>query len=249
LHLLYVDESGDPRGWKVQSHFVLAAVAVQEDHTFDLIRRMDIIQKKYFPSVHIPIPFHAVEIREGKGHFDKMAPEDRENLLLDICNLIGRQRFPRLVTFATVLHISVLRTQDEALDRTVADLTNRFNIFLNRLRTKGHPSKGLLIIDQAHQERYRDLIHEYQSKGSKYGYLGHIIDIPYFAGLSDTRLLQLADVCAYSVYRCYERNDSKYFDAIFPSFDKVAPSEGPDGLKHFTEEECTCVACDWHRNR
>jgi hypothetical protein len=248
MHLLYVDESGDPKGWKVQSHFVLGAVSVHEGQILKFTKQMDEIQHKYFPSIHIPIPLHATEIHEGKGHFDRLPPKTREQLLLNICDLIGKQKFPNLVSFATAVHISTLSSEKEALEMAVEDLTNRFNIFLKRLYSKGLPGKGLLIIDQAHTERYRELIAKFQ-KRSKYGSLSNIIDIPYFAGRGDTRLLQLADVCAYSVFRYYERNDSKYFDKIFPSFDKVAPQGGPDGLKHFIGEECSCVACKWHNSR
>ena len=249
MHLLYVDESGDPRGWKVQRHFVLGAIAVHEDQIQKLTKEMDDIQKKYFPLIHISIPLHATDIHEGKGHFDNFTREKREELLLDICRLIGKQTFPRFVSFATAVHISALQSEKEALDMVIEDLTNRFNIFLNRLRSKGLPSKGLPIIDQAHQERYRELIALYQKRGSRYGYLGHFIDIPYFATARDTRMLQLADVCAYSVFRYYEKNDHKFFDTLFPSFDKVAPDGGPDGLKHLTEEDCSCVACKWHKHR
>ncbi|MCX6649441.1 MAG: DUF3800 domain-containing protein [Candidatus Bathyarchaeota archaeon] len=248
MHLLYVDESGDPNGWKNQSHFVLGAIAVHEGQILRLTRKMNEIQQKYFSSIRIPLDLHATNIQGARGHFDHLPPEKREQLLLDICDWIGKQKFPNLVSFATAIHISALSSEKEALEIAVEDLTSRFNIFLKRLYSKKLPGKGLLIIDQAHQERYRELIAEYQ-KGSKYGYLGNIVDIPYFAGAHDTRLLQLADACAYSVFRFYEKDDHRYFDKIFPSFDKVAPQEGPDGLKHFTNEECTCVACVWHNNR
>lgn len=240
-----MDESGDPNGWKNQSHFVLGAVAVHEGQIPKLTKQMDEIQHRYFPSISIPIPLHATDIHEAKGRFDHLPSEKREQLLLDICGLIGKQKFPNFVSFATAVHISALSSEREALEKAVEDLTSRFNIFMKRLYSKDLPGKGLLIIDQAHQERYRELIAEYQ-KGSRYGRLGNIVDIPYFAGAHDTRLLQLADACAYSVFRNYERHDNKYFDKIFPSFDKVTPRGGPDGLKHFINEDCSCVACRWH---
>ncbi len=248
MHLLYIDESGDPNGWSNQTHFVLGAVAIHEGQIQRLTKEMDIIQKRYFPSIKIRIPLHAVDIHQAKSHFDHMPPENREKLLNDICDLIGRQTFPNLVSFSTCIHISALRTPKEALEKTVEDLTSRFNIFMKRLYSKDLRGKGLLIIDQAHQERYRELIAEFQSIGSKYGKMTNIVDIPYFAGARDTRMLELADVCAYSVFRYYERKDSKYFDRIFPSFDKKSLRGGPEGLKHFIDEECSCIACNWHNS-
>lgn len=192
---------------------------------------------------------HAVDVHQGKGHFDDMPSVTRKQLLLDISDLIGRQKFPNLVSFSTCIHISALRTQKEALEKAVEDLTSRFNIFMKRLYSKDLRGKGLLIIDQAHQARYRELIAEFQSVGSKYGKMTNIVDIPYFAGAQDTRMLEIADVCAYSVFRLYERKDHEYFDKLYPSFDKTSLRGGPEGLKHFTDEECNCIACTWHNTK
>jgi hypothetical protein len=116
---------------------------------------------------------------------------------------------------------------------------------LLRLAQNGRPEKGLLIIDRAHEEHYRRFISEFQKSGTQYGYLGNIIDIPYFAGLPHTRMLQMADLCAYATYRRYENGDHSLFDVIVDKFDHRIPKK-PDGLKHFTtDKRCSCEACCW----
>ncbi|MHB1867448.1 MAG: helix-turn-helix domain-containing protein [Nitrososphaerales archaeon] len=78
------------------------------------------------------------------------------------------------------------------------DDRSRFNIMLVRQFNYGAPNKGLMIVDQAHEDQYRKLVAGFQTKGSKYGLLTHIVDIPYFATRKDTRMLQLADFCGVS---------------------------------------------------
>lgn len=119
------------------------------------------------------------------------------------------------------------------------------NTFLLRQHKAGRTSKGLLIIDQAHQERYRELLREFQISGTKHGYLGNVIDIPYFAGAQDTRMLQLADHCAYATFRYYEYDDLSHFTKVLPRFDKRGFGLPPDGLKHITRLPCNYAACAW----
>jgi hypothetical protein len=70
MYLLYLDESGTPNGWKVQNHFVLGGIAVHEGQTRILEERLDAIQKNHFPEIHVPLSFHATEIRQERAATD-----------------------------------------------------------------------------------------------------------------------------------------------------------------------------------
>lgn len=119
-------------------------------------------------------------------------------------------------------------------------------MFLTRLYKVDRPNKGLLLMDQSREKRYRELFADFKKQGTQFqAYLGNIIDIPYFAGRRDTRMMQLADFCAFAVFRYYERHDDLYFRMILPRFDRRAPQDPPDGLKHLTREPCSCKACEW----
>lgn len=245
MHLLYLDESGEPNSWQVQKHFVLGGVAIFEGEIYGLTEELNAIQNKYFPGITIPITFHATEIRNGKGHFRKFTPEIREQILADVYNVIRNTRFPSLIAFATALNISAVQNTMQVRRDTLEDICQRFNTFLRRQFKKGHPAKGLLIIDRNRAEQYRQLIADFQRSGTKYGYLGNIVDIPYFARCHETRMLQLADFCAYAVFRNYEREDTTYLDIIQPRFDRRHKNHPPDGLKHITKASCNCLACSW----
>ena len=245
MYLLYLDESGDPNHFVLgQNHFVLGGVAIHEGQIFALSKSLDAIQNRYFPSISIPINFHATEIRGGSGRYREFLPKIREQILKDIYDIIKNARFPNLIAFATVINVDVLQDASQARPSTLEDVCIRFNTFVMRQYKHGLPNKGLLIIDRNRAEEYRKLLRNYQEAGTRYGYLGNIVDIPYFARCHETRMLQLADFCAYAVFRYYERNDDRYLKQILPRFDRRRINQ-PDGLKHIIKAPCKCIACSW----
>ncbi|MBI4556858.1 MAG: DUF3800 domain-containing protein [Candidatus Hydrogenedentes bacterium] len=246
MYVMYIDESGTPDGWSGgQNHFVLGGVAMHEGEIRTFSQRLDEIQKAYFPDIAVPLAFHAFEISSGKGRFRELTPETRTKLLGDIYGLFRQTAFPYLIAFATAVHVSVVRDPKQVLHDAFQDICQRFNTFLVRQFNRGHKDKGVLIIDQAHEEHYRSLLADFQKRGTDYGYIGNIVDIPYFAGLRDTRLLQFADFCAYAMFRRYERSDVGGFGAVLPRIDRRRPGGPPEGLKHMTMRACTCEACSW----
>jgi hypothetical protein len=247
LYLLYLDESGDPGAWTTgaQNHFVIGGVAVHEGKIREYSEKLDAIQAKFFPKIQVPIAFHASEIRNGKDRFRELSPADRAVLLDDLYEVLHQARFPNLIAFATVMHISAVQNSDQVLHDTFEDVCQRFNTFLVRQYKAGFIDKGLLIIDQAHQDRYRHLVADFHEHGTAYGYLGNIVDIPYFSGRRDTRMLQIADLCASAVYQHYEHRDSGCFRKMYICLDRRARGKPAEGLKHLTRVPCTCEACSW----
>ena len=163
MYLLYVDESGDPNGWDNQKNFVLAAVAVHEGQVSPLTKALDAIQAKYFPEVSIPIAFHAVDIHAGKGRFKDVNKDIRMNLMKEIYEFISAIAYPRLIAFATCIDDTALPSARETIDITLGDVCSRFNIFLKRLYARDTPSKGLMIVDRAHEEQYREFASPFPS--------------------------------------------------------------------------------------
>ena len=244
---MYLDESGTPDTWHQQSNFVLAGVAVHEGQVKNISDKLDDIQKQYFPNIHIPIAFHAFEIVNKKGRFKKINRATRIQLMDDLFDLFCTFRFPNMVAFATVIHISAVQ-RGQTLHATFEDVCSRFNTMLVRQYNAGYPDKGLLIIDRSHESDYRKMVADFQESGTTHiGYLGNVIDIPYFASRHQTRMLQIADFCAYGVYQYYENSNRRYFDKVLTCIDRRSPGHSPDGLKHIIDasQNCNCEACSW----
>jgi hypothetical protein len=245
-----MDESGDPQGWSAQRNFVIGAVAVHEGQVFGLSKQLDDIQRRYYPDRTVPLGFHATEVRGGRGVFRELRQNVRDRLMFEIYDCIANARFPTLIAFATAMDVTCAQSPDQVLHDTFQDVCQRFNVFLKRQFRHGKPNKGLLIVDEAHQQRYRQLVADFRREGTDYqGPLANLIDIPYFARSHDTRMIQLADFCAYAVFRRYENQDSTYFQHVLPKFDRREAGHPPDGLKHLTRnyDTCSCEACAWRR--
>lgn len=135
----------------------------------------------------------------------------------------------------------------------------RFNKLLELRFKREDKDKGLLILDKSGRDkRVRALVNEFSEQGTKRGYLGNIIDTPYFADSAHTRMLQLADFVAFAVHRCINRNDCIHLELIR---DRAARGwdggcRGPIvGLSHIrgADPSCRCRMCEWveksRRNR
>ena len=234
MHLLYLDESGDPYSWDVYNTFVLAGVAVFEGELNKTVSCLDEIQKQFFPEIHVPLNFHADHIRNRRGRFREMSECRRSQLLHSIYATISEAKRPGLVCFATVVDISWARPGRDACIGAFTEICRIFNLFLMKQFQSGHPSKGILIIDPSGREdRYRQCVTDLRVHGASWGHIGNIVDVPYFAQSKETRMVQLADFCAHAVYLNYERNRSEFFDMIQPRFARDE-NGGVYGLSHLT---------------
>lgn len=248
MYLLYLDESGDANSWNSQQHFVLAGCAVFESAIWRIAEEFDRIEQNYAQHFQQrPVAFHATDLKRGKKDFKWISTPVLTQMMHDVYDSISSFHFPEMVLFATVIHRTKAQSEAQVIHDTFQDICSRFNILLTRLYNADKPNKGLLVIDQAHKAHYRSLIADFRSSGTRYGQINNIVDIPYFAERYDTRMLQVADFCAYAVFRYYERNDRTYFDKLLESFDRTAPGGNPEGLKHIIDRDqsCTCEACSF----
>jgi len=245
MYLFYIDESGDPNGWNVQDNFVLAGIAIYEGQIRSLSNELNRIQESHFPGISVPIEFHAQHIFKAKGRFRKWEKERRFTLLDDIFNVIENAKYPGLITFAASIHISAVTNGNQALRDCLEAICDRFNTFLVRQFKKGYPDKGLLIIDRSGRDRrIREIMSEFEQHGTERGYLGNIVDMPYFADSSHTRMLQLADFIAFACGRFFNSQDETYITKILTKIDRPSRDGPIVGLKHIigTGHQCSCIA-------
>jgi len=243
MYLLYLDESGDPNSWQSQKCYVIGGVAIHEGQIHGIGAQIDSIQGKYFPGIQIPIAFHATDVRHGKGHFSNFPPGVRNQILQDVYALIGNATFPNLIVFATAIDITAVRNATQARRDIFEDVCEKFNGFLVHQYQSGHPAKGLLLIDENRETEYRELVNDFKRQGTTHGYLGNVVDIPYFARCHQTRMLQLADFVANAIFEYYERNDNTNLNIILPRFYGKAWGKLSAGFGHIVTRKCTCIVC------
>lgn len=237
MHLLYVDESGNPDGVE-DKYFVLGGVAVFEREIYWINEQANTIASKYFPGVEIE--FHAQAIASHREEPWHSCPTEQQNRIIDELSNIMVSRHVTLFGIAVEKAIT-----DDPIGRAFEEICNRCDLFMRRLHAQGDTQRALIIFDESRYEAsLQTLLAEYRSLGTRYGStVKNFADVPFFANSKATRLLQLADLVAYAVFRRYERGDTRLLDKIISKFDT---EDGViHGLVHLNRASgtCTCPAC------
>ena len=166
-------------------------------------------------------------------------------LLGSAYEVIDKAGFPNLIVFATAMHVTAVENPHQALSDCLEDICQRFNTFLVRQFNAGYKDKGLLIMDRSGRDaRIRELMAQFEREGTGRGHLGNIMDVPYFADSSHTRMLQLADLVAFASGRYFNARDDTYLRRFLTSIDRMSPTGKRVGLKHIVgpDLDCQCIA-------
>jgi hypothetical protein len=243
VHLLYLDESGNPDD-PADKHFVLAGVSAFEQNTYYLSREVDGIQQKHFPTSP-PVDFHAQHIRSGKGFWRGIDKVVRDQVLADIGSTIEKS-YSSVRLFGAVIEKNAALHGEEAVKAATEQVCKRFDLLLKRRKAEHDDAqRGLLVFAESHyQPRAKLWVKGFWELGTQWGLLHSICDIPYFAPAKESRLLQLADFVAHGLFLMYERNDPSLMKMIIRKFDQTNGTL--HGLVHISDHRgatCDCPAC------
>lgn len=227
MHLLYLDESGsvaDPG----QKYFVLAGISVFERKTHWVEQELNDIAARFCPHDPHTIELHGSPMRSGRGEWKGFQRQDREQAIKDALDVGVRANYPKGVRlFGAVIKKDTLHGSDP-VEHAFQQLANRFDLFLMRLHQKHSDSqRGIILFDKSTTEqRIQTLSREFKYSGHAWGKIKNYAEVPVFLDSKASRLIQLADLVAYALFRFHEHNDNSYYDVIKYCFD----SEG--GVEH-----------------
>jgi len=219
MYLLYADESG-AIGNPTESYFVLAGVAVFERDTHWIDRDLNEIAARFNKEEPQSVELHGNPMRRGKGVWKHQSKEVREQAMIDALTVGIRTRPHRPRLFGTVLKKANF-VGEEISEIAFEQLSSRFDHYLTRLHLKQENThRGLIVFDECSTEkRIQTLAREFKFNGHTYGKLRNFAEVPVFLDSQASRLIQLADLVAYALFRHFEHGDSKYYDVISSSFD------------------------------
>jgi len=242
MHLLYLDESGNPDD-AADKHFIVAGVSAFEKNTHFLSSAADAIQSKHFPGSP-PIDFHAQHIRAGKGFWRAQTKETREQVLHDIAEVLSKS-YASVRLFGAVVEKNATLHGEDAVKAATEQVCKRFDTLLKRRFSDGDEQRGLIVFAESHYEqRAKVWVKGFRELGTQWGLLHSLCDIPYFAAAKESRLLQLADYVSHALFLLYEKNDSMLIKDIIKKFDQA---DGIlHGLVHLSDNRganCNCPAC------
>jgi hypothetical protein len=219
LYLLYLDESGsipDPK----QKYFVLAGVAIFERATHWVEQDLQEIAARFDGSDPASIELHGSPMRSGRGMWRSFGVAERYAAMKDALAVVS-SRCPRdLRLFGAVVRKSSAVGIDP-IEHAFEQVCNRFDLFLKRLHMKHSDSqRGIMVFDKSSTEqRIQTLAREFKYTGHRWGTTKNYAEVPVFLDSRASRLIQLADLVSFAMFRRYEHGDGQLFDVIRECFD------------------------------
>ena len=154
-------------------------------------------------------------------------------------------RNSRAVLFGVAVERGWLSTGENEYLYALESIARRFDEFLRRqYRLESDPQRGLIIVAESQfRQRIEALALRIQQQGTRWGEIWNLSELPLFTSAANSRMLQLADLCANAVYARYATGHARHFDRIAPRFD--ASDRVFHGLWHASRDHqtCTCPGC------
>lgn len=242
MYLLYLDDAGSP-GNASEAYFVLGGVCVYEAQVDWFSREIDKLGATHDAVAPEDIEFHASEVFSRRSApWNKLTANEARGTLKSVLQVVNNS-YNTTCLFACAIDKKAFPNTDP-VEMAFEDLCKRFDLFLSRLKTSGDTQRGMIILDKTTRETsLQKLSREFRKVGTQWGSLKNIADTPFFVDSKASRLVQIADHVAYSVFRRYNSGDAQYFDIIAHRFDAV--DNVIHGLvhKHAERYPCACPAC------
>jgi hypothetical protein len=218
MYLLYSDESGSTHDPK-QAFFVLAGFCVFERQGYWLASELDKIAARFNTAEPNAVELHGSPMYGGKKLWRYFPKQQRIEALKDVLRLFSSSH-PSNRIFASVIRKSLISPRDP-VEMAFEQLSSRFDQFLMRLHKQGDTQRGLIIFDKTtYETTIQSLATDFRTIGHTWGIIRNFSEVPLFLDSRASRLIQLADIIAYSIYRNYEHGDSDLFSIIRTRYDE-----------------------------
>lgn len=173
---------------------------------------------------------------------------ERKALVVEVADLVASWDQARL--FAECIdkvHFDPAKSARTIGEQAFEQVVSRYERFLVNRKSASGESYGLLVHDnnETVAKKHTALMRQFHSNGTLWTKIKHIIDTPLFVNSSLTRMVQISDLCAYSLRRYFENGETDLFRRIFVRADKARLTVV--GVRHFAEMACKCEVCVAHR--
>jgi len=217
LYLLYIDDSSsidDPN----TDFLVLAEISVFERQTHWLESHVTKIAARFDPAHPEAVELHASPMRGGKDGRQQFSPADRVQAVVDTLNLLSDPQC-KVKVFAAVIEKALLPLH-EIIPHAFEQLAINFDAYLAaryQLSKKKDPQRGIVIFDKSmFEQSIQGLSYVFKHHGHASGRLRNFAEVPLFLDSKASRLIQIADMVAYWIFRRYQSLDDRSFQLISP---------------------------------
>ena len=242
MYLLYADDSGSPTD-RNQEYFVLAGVAVFERQVHWIGRELDQVVAPLDQVAQRPLELHGSPMMSGRDGWQTFSRPERIEAIKNGLGVLDKSMQSTVAFGVAVRKTSI--PGENPVEWAFEELCRLFDDFLKQLflaqqrKERGHnhvsldPQRGLMIFDESTMETtLQGLVRQFRQTGHRAGLLRNITEVPLFVDSRATRLVQLADLIAYAVFRHVEREDGQFLDVIRHRFHRVGGQEHGLLIKH-----------------
>ena len=174
---------------------------------------------------------------------------ERRQFINDVADCVSAWVFARL--FAECIgklhfnpQIAGLPLDEQAFEQ----LISRFERYLQNIGgPNGQRTFGLLVHDnnETVARKHTRMMRTFHQTGTLWIDIQRIIETPLFVDSKLTSMVQIADLCSYSLRRYVENGEDGLFNKIYTRADRHLGRAV--GVRHFTRETCQCIICLGHR--
>jgi len=171
---------------------------------------------------------------------------ERQNFVKELADMIGGWSFARIFgECIDKIHFDTSIAKSPVDEQALEQLVSRFEQYMKIVSksTKETEVYGTLIHDnnETVSKKHTELMKKFHVKGTLWTSLEHIIETPFFVNSELTSLVQIADLCSYTLRRYFENSETDLFDRIKSRFDRK--NGKIVGLRHFSDSICSCEIC------
>ncbi|HWK06132.1 MAG TPA: DUF3800 domain-containing protein [Puia sp.] len=218
MHLLYADESGtttDPK----QLFFVLAGVCIFETQGYWMNNELDKIAARFNPGDPTSVELHGSPMLNGRGFWRQFPLPDRIQAIKDALGVL-KASHPSNRIFACVVRKSLILPKDP-VEYCFEQMSSRFDYYLRRLHKQKNIQRGIIIFDKStYETTIQNLATDFKTIGNSWDIIRNLAEVPLFIDSKASRLIQLADLVAYSIFRNYESSDPQFFSIFTDRLDR-----------------------------
>lgn len=217
-------------------------------------RRAQVLQKRTVELLRLQRLQKKGQYRQTRKTYKQTEPyihltyQERKDFIKEIAEMVSRWSFARL--FAECVdktYFDPSRTTQTIDEQSFEQLVSRFEHYLGNIGKNNPDCCGLLIHDNNDTvaKKHTDIMKRFHETGTMWTSIKKIIETPLFVNSQLTSMVQVADLCVFSLRRYLENGERELFSLIFQRADSRYRTSV--GVRHFSRPECTCDICNRHR--
>ncbi|MBU7028945.1 MAG: DUF3800 domain-containing protein [Theionarchaea archaeon] len=213
MFLCFADESGDDSldlSTTKSKFFVLCSLQIRDKDSFEFEDRISEFLDKY----NLPKRANLKKLRRGSYDyptFKRFGKSKKHAFWTELYEVLNESP---VTLIASVINKENLVTKyihpDNPLERAYKHLIEKIDYFL-----QGENEIGAIIFDESYErDRIRRKHLYWKSFGTEWQKIKNIYRSPLFIREDESFAMQMADLCAYNVYRLFNQGKCDYFKLI-----------------------------------